>query len=178
MRSFRSVIQQVQGPLLAASLALLATAATAQNLVTAEDPEKILEIARGFGSAELERDDDGAPVIRGRMEGRRYSVFFYGCTDGKDCSTIQFWTFAPAPGNPLDAVNVWNREYRFGKAYIDNVGDIVIEWDVNLWGGVTAKNLDDTFDWWRGVIVRAKTVFGDPSVLPAPPNPADRQTTL
>jgi hypothetical protein len=159
-------------------LTFTASQVSAQSLVTADDPEKILEIARGFGSAELEREPDGTPRIRGRMEGSRYTIYFYGCKNGTDCSTIQFWTYAPAPGNPLDAVNVWNRQYRFGKAYIDDDGDIAIEWDVNLWGGVTPKNLDDTFDWWRGVMVRIKTVFGDPSMMPAAPETNDRNTTL
>jgi hypothetical protein len=32
--------------------------------------------------------------------------------------------------------------------------------DVNLFGGVTRRNLDDTFDWWRVVLdeVRADLV--------------------
>jgi len=29
--------------------------------------------------------------------------------------------------------------------------------DVNLFGGVTRKNLDDTFDWWRVVLNGVKT---------------------
>ena len=67
-------------------------------------------------------------------------------------------------------MNAWNRDRRFGKAYIDADGDIAIEMDVNLWGGVTPKNLDDTFDWWRIVLERAGEVFED---APAAPETAD-----
>jgi hypothetical protein len=165
---------------LALILALLLSAfnVSAQDLVTADDPEKILDIARGFGSAELESDEDGAPVIRGRMDGRRYSVYFYGCEDGTGCSTIQFWTWVEAPLDPLGSVNSWNRDFRFGKAYVDGEGDIILEWDVNLWGGVTPRNLDDTFDWWRGVMIRMDEVFGSPSVLPGPVERDPRGQTL
>jgi hypothetical protein len=156
----------------------LASAALAQSLVDATNPRKVLEIARGFGSAELEVDSDDAPLIVGRMSGFRYKVFFYGCKDGKDCGSIQFWTYVSAPPQPLAAVNAWNREYRFGRAYFDSMGDITIEMDVNLWGGVSPKNLDDTFDWWRGVMERANEKFRDPAVLPDAQKPGQGDSTL
>jgi hypothetical protein len=75
-----SLVRRRSVPLvLAASLAAFAPAARAQDLVAADDPAKILEIARGFGSAELETDSEGAPLIRARIDGTRYSVFFFGC---------------------------------------------------------------------------------------------------
>jgi hypothetical protein len=150
----------------------------AQDLVAGDNPDKILEIARGFGSAELETDSDGAPRIRGRMNGVLYSVFFYGCEDGKDCATIQFWTFTDAPADALTAVNDWNRDRRFGKAYIDADGDVVIEMDVNLLGGVTPKNLDDTFDWWRIVLERAGEEFPESQGQTVTPEPAPIGKTL
>jgi hypothetical protein len=160
------------------ALAPISAPLSAEQLVTAADTAKILEIARGFGSAELETDSDGAPVIRGRMDGRRYSVLFYGCENGADCTTVQFLTWMTAPADPLGTVNRWNRDFRFGKAHVDAEGDIVIEWDVNLWGGVSPRNLDDTFDWWRSVMARLDEVFGSPSVLPAPPERDPRGATL
>ena len=152
--------------------------AVAQNLVMADNPDKVLEIARGFGSAELESASDGSPRIRGRMEGTNYSVLFYGCEDGKDCTTIQFWMYTNAPQNPLLALNNWNRDRRFGKAYIDADGDVVIEMDVNLLGGVSPKNLDDTFDWWRIVLERAGEEFPDSQSSPVTPTPGTLGKTL
>lgn len=163
-------------PLAAATLGLALLAPgilPAQDLVTAADPEKILEIARGFGSAELDTADEGQPRITGRLDGTRYTVFFYGCTAGRDCTTIQFWTYLSAPPDAMEAVNAFNRDHRFGKAYIDADGDIAIEMDVNLWAGVTPTNLDDTFDWWRLVLEQVETSFSD-SVF-QPDAPADRQ---
>lgn len=157
---------------------ILPRQALAQNLVTAGNPEKILEIARGFGSAEMETDSDGSPRIRARMAGTLYTVFFYGCEDGKDCTTIQFWMYTDAPPNALVVVNNWNRDRRFGKAYLDDEGDVVVEMDVNLLGGVSAKNLDDTFDWWRIVLERAGEEFPDAQSTPVAPDPGIVGKTL
>ncbi len=42
---------------------------------------------------------------------------------------------------PLEAVNEWNKGYRFTRAYIDNDGDVAIESDLNLGGGVSSANI-------------------------------------
>jgi hypothetical protein len=166
---FRSLCPALRGPILAVALTCAAGIAFAQDHVEADNPEKILQIARGFGSAELEKDTSGDPMIRGRLGGVRYNVYFYGCEKGKECDSIQFWTFIDAPETDLlVAVNDWNRDHRFGKAYIDADGDVAIELDVNLWGGVTPKNLDDTFDWWRVVLEKSRQAFGD-TPGPRPP---------
>jgi Putative bacterial sensory transduction regulator len=161
----------------------LAPPVAAQDLVMADNPAKILEIARGFGSAELEADSEGRPRIRARMEGINYSVLFFGCEATVNCKSIQFWTYTAAPQNGESVVNAWNRDNRFGRAYIDRDGDVVVEMDVNLWGGVSQKNLDDTFDWWRTVLERVPVDFQEaapetlqevaPEILPeAQPEPA------
>lgn len=132
---------------------LTATPALSQTIVDASDPEAIVNIARGYGSATLDTDQVGDPFIRGRLDGVIYIVNFYGCTNGANCTTIQFrasWNASPTV--TLDALNDWNRNMRFGKAYLDAEGAPTIEWDVNLFGGVTTTNLDDSFDWWRIIL--------------------------
>lgn len=127
------------------------TAAVGQELLTAGDTGKVLDIAKGFGSAELEKDSDGDPKISGRMEGIKYVVLFYGCTDGKDCQTIQFYAgWKTDDGDvTIDELNAWNRDNRFSKAYIDGDGDPAIEMDVSLERGVSSGNLDEWFSWWK-----------------------------
>ena len=138
-----------------AILAAAGTSAIAQNqIIDATNPQAIFEAARGFGSAELEKDSDGDPKITGRMDGVRYSVYFYGCKNNQQCKTIQFSASWSAPGKvSVERINQWNRDKRFGKAYLDKDNDPVIQHDVNLFGGVTRKNLDDTFDWWKTIVV-------------------------
>lgn len=135
-----------------ALFALLAAAPAAYadcELVDAGAPEKIFDIAKGYGSAELGKDTEGDPRIWGRMDGQKYEIFFYGCKEGKQCKEIQFWSGWSETKATLEKINEWNRATRFGTASIDKNGNAIIELSVNLDYGVTRKNLDDTFDFWR-----------------------------
>lgn len=135
------------------------SAGSGSGLIDASQPERILSVARGFGNAELEKDRQGDPRIRGRMEGKTYFVNFYGCRDGKNCRTIQFRAWFELKKKPtIEAANDYNMKYRFLKVYVDKDQDLAVEFDVNLDGGVTTRNLDDTFDWWK---VTMKSVMRD-----------------
>lgn len=133
-----------------ALLIVLAGTATAQDLVDGSDPAVILEIAQGYGTAELSKDSVGDPMVSGRMSGINYVIFFYGCNDaGKECNSLQFRAAWAADGMTHELMNEWNRTKRFGKAYLNQEGNPRIEMNVNLDYGVSWDNLDDTFDWWR-----------------------------
>ena len=138
----------------AAALALsLPPAVSASDLVTAADVERIAEIARDFGEARVETAPGGEPLIIGNMEETGYAILFYGCVEGADCSDIQFvarWTAPETLG--LEAFNRWNSDARFATAWRDPNGDAVLEFAVNLHGGVSEENLADSFDWWRLLI--------------------------
>ena len=126
----------------------LAGASQAQTLVKPGEIDQIVDIARGFGSGTLEKDE--TEYVRGRINGTLYVIFFNDCnSDRSECQSLQF--YASWEGVPVDqaAINGWNRDKRFAKAYIDAENDPVLEMDVNLRHGVTRGNLEDTFDWWR-----------------------------
>ena len=124
------------------------------SLVDATQPRAILSIAKGYGSAKIGRTKKGKPKITGRLSGYKYGVYFYGCnSQNRGCKNIQFAAyFTGTSGLSEDKINDWNRRFRFGKAYLDKDGDPFITMTVNLYGGVSTKNLDDTWDWWRTVI--------------------------
>jgi hypothetical protein len=131
------------------SMALLfVPAAYADNIISAENPDAILNIAKGYGSATLEKDSSNDPFITGRIDGTRYGIFFYGCSDGKECDDILFAAAWGGVKVSMDDINAWNRDKKFGKAFLDKDGDPRLEMPVNLDYGVTQRNLDDTFYWW------------------------------
>ncbi len=132
----------VVSPLLAAS----------PTIVSAEAPQQVLEVAKGFGSASLEQDSDGDPKISGRIEGTKYLIHFYGCKSGANCDDIQFSAAWSDTDISVAKINEWNRSKRYGKAYIDADGDPVLEMAVNLDYGVTKENLEDSFDWWLRIL--------------------------
>jgi hypothetical protein len=122
-------------------------AAGAQELVKAE-PDAILNIARGYGSASLDQSDEGAPLVSGRANGRPYLIFFDNCPTGTGCLDIRF--FAVFPGNKasLEVLNNWNREKRWGKAYSDGDLDAALELDVNMSSGMPYDTVDQTVGLW------------------------------
>ena len=152
---------RLAAPVLLASLLSAPLPVTAQTLVDATDLDSILAIAKDYGTAELEKDSTGDPMVSGTIGPTQYAVFFYGCTDGADCTTIQFMSSYVNTGSvDSELINTWNAEKRFGKAFLDDEGDPVIEMNVNLWSGVSENNLNDTFDWWRVVIESFEEYIG------------------
>lgn len=119
------------------------------EMLSAKDPSAILHIAKSYGSAVLEKDSEGDPKIKGRIDGTSYIILFYGCTQNKNCDDIQFRTnWSVKTAISMDAINAWNAEKRYGKAFLDSDKDPNLEMTVNLNHGVTRENLDDNFQWW------------------------------
>lgn len=134
------------------------------GLVDGSRPETVLEVAKGFGLADLDKTSDGTPMIEGRINGLKYGVHFYGCVENKSCTNIQLFSFFDGKGVSLASMNAWNADTRFGKAYIDRDGDAAIELNVNLDYGVSKKNLEDTFDWWMLVLGEFQKYLKNPEV--------------
>ncbi|MER5170962.1 YbjN domain-containing protein [Thioclava sp. GXIMD2076] len=140
-----------------AMLAGLAAPLTASpalaNTVTAT-PAAILAAMRADGlQAQQETDDYGAPMLVSQLNGTHFSVYFYGCKSGAQCQNIQFSTGYDLD-RPLDArrINDWNRDNRFGRAYLDDDGDPFIEMDINMAGnGVTQQNFSTSLGLWQTV---------------------------
>ena len=124
-------------------------AAEAPEIVSAADPAGILKVAKRMGPAELSTDSDGDPKITGKMEGKSYTIYFYGCTDNKDCSTIQFSRYWEGYDVSAEAVQKWSWERgAMAKAGLDEDNDPRLRMRLNLDKGVTAGNLANSFLWW------------------------------
>lgn len=128
--------------------ALLAGPAVAQSVVDGSKVDEIVTIARGYGSATLETQSDGNPRIAGNIKGVPYYVFFMNCAAADACEDINFYAGFADIKPAMDALNAWNRDKRFGNAYLDADLDAAIEYDVNLEYGVTRDNLDASFAVW------------------------------
>lgn len=126
----------------------------AVELLDATDPAKVMEVAKGYGKATLGEDGDGDPKIEGKMNGLSYQVLFYGCNEHKNCKDIQMVAQWSDPIS-LAKVNEFNSTKRFGTAYLSSDGKKCgIKMSLTLDGGVSVKNLDETFDWW-GVTMKS-----------------------
>jgi G:T-mismatch repair DNA endonuclease (very short patch repair protein) len=127
--------------------------ASAQN-IDATDPNEILNIAKGFGSAELNKDNTGDPNIVGRISGTKYAIFFYGCRDGGSCKSLQFVaSWKTGKKFTLEKINEWNRKKRYAKAHLDDEGDPVIKFDVEIEYGMSRRNLDECLKDWELALI-------------------------
>ncbi len=120
-------------------------------LVDATKLEALRSIISGFGSAELGVDNTGDPKISGRMQGYRYTLLFFGCKEGKNCTYV-LMRAAFQHKLSFEKANDWNRSKTFGRAYRDKEGDAIVELVINLRHGVTKENFEDTIDWFRVVV--------------------------
>ena len=124
-----------------------------EQMVEAVSGEEMAAIMRDGGfSPELTTDSQGDPLIRFKVEGFRSRVLFYGVERGKSAS-LQFAAGFEHP-LPVEAVNEWNRTKRFGKVYLDPDGDPFIEFDLDLYGGVSAAHIEQAVSRWRSVLLR------------------------
>ncbi len=139
---------------------LTAPAATAEETIDATDPGRILAVVDTYGEAALTTDNLGDPLIEGRIGEKDYDLFFYDCNEGRDCKSLTFSATWETDDLTDEMMAGWNREKRFGKAFLDEDGLATVEMNVNLHGGVTRTNLDDTIDWWRLVMDEFADYFG------------------
>ncbi len=139
----------------AIGLATVAATASGQSIIDEKtDPAAILNVVRGWGSADMERDTKNRPKIRARSRGHAYLVFFRNCNDdGRNCKNLKLWNGYKKSGITLESMNKWNVTKRFGTAYLDSEGDPNISLFINLDKGVTHANLDDTFSMWVNAII-------------------------
>lgn len=139
-----------------AAMAGLVFGGTAQaETVSAADPASLVKVLQDKGyRAELTKDDAGDPMIRSASSGTTFLILFYGCTDKKDCETVQFFAGYSDPGNAsLDALNEWNARNRFGRAYLSDTGSARLEMDVDLDdGGMSAALFEDNLEFWVAIM--------------------------
>lgn len=134
--------------------------ALAQSVIDGSKVDEIVTIARGYGAATLESQGDGNPRIAGNIKGVPYYVFFKNCAEQAACEDINFYAGFANVKPTMDALNAWNRDKRFGKAYLDADLDAAIEYDVNLEYGVTRENLDAAFGLWSVLLVQYTEYVG------------------
>ncbi len=142
------------------ALAGAASAARAEDpeILQKPDPAAILDIAKGFGSARMGSDDNGDPMISGRIEGVKYMIYFYGCENHDNCKSLQFSTGYTDPLT-ADQANAWNRKYRWVKAYSGDGS--TFKMDVSFAGGVTRANLEEQFSNWGSMSDNIKDFLND-----------------
>ena len=123
--------------------------AAESDLVTAGEPERILEIAKQLGNAELTTTSAGDPRITGKMKDQPYVIFFYGCKENKNCTQIQLTALWKGYDVSAESVEKWSWDRgSFTKAHMDSDKNLWLRMPINLAKGVSLGNLKNSFMWW------------------------------
>jgi len=138
------------------ALALVPAAAWAKDLpaggLTLEEVASWLQAA-GY-KAEIQTSDDGTRNIYSATDGVNFHVYTYDCKEAR-CGSLQFSVgFSTKGSSNAAAMNDWNRQNRWTRAYADTVNDPWIEYDVDLSPGGSYEILDDQFTIWRQALGR------------------------
>lgn len=126
----------------------------AGDMISAGDPAHIAEVMKSLGyRAELTTDDRGDPKIKSAAGGANFSVWFYGCENGKNCTSIQFSAgFDMTDGLEAAKANDWNTRKRYGKVYLDSENDPYIEMDILVASGISLDLFKENLSVWDRMV--------------------------
>lgn len=142
-------------PLVAACLTA-SPSASAQQWIDAKDPKTLFALAKTQGFApEMISKSGETPSFRMTTDGNKSLILFMDCDEANaQCKTVQFYAgYSVSDVFSLDRVNEWNRDKRFGRAYVDTSGDPIVEMDLDMdFNGLPRANVVESFQVWRSIV--------------------------
>lgn len=142
------------------SLSLLHGAARAQTEPAGVTRQEVAAWLAGEGHPpNIHNDSHGESIVSSSIDGVNFDIYFYACT-GERCTSVQFaagWT--PLAKATPDAVNAWNRDKRYVKAYLDHTNNLWGEYDIDLTASAYPQ-LHKALARFDSSIVEFKTYFG------------------
>jgi hypothetical protein len=134
MRCARAIVASV---LILLSAQLLAAA----EIVTGVTRDQVASILKENNyRAEIVAGQPGSTgaIVRTGIAGHTVVVWFFNCA-AESCSAIQFWSgYQKSPKFSEALVERWNSEFRYAKIHLTKEGDLHVEYDVFLKGGVSS----------------------------------------
>ena len=138
---------RVRQVVLATSLVLVAIGLSASALVaTVYYASNAAIMHQVLGEMELEYelllDEYGDPTWTFTHLGILITIVSYDEVEPGSYASLLFYAgWAVEDEVSLATINYWNSQSRFGRAYVDDRGDPVIELDLLMAGGVTAETI-------------------------------------
>lgn len=125
-------------------------------MISAKQPKSIMAALRAKGwNPTLSKNDDGVPSIEFTVDKIITTIRFYNCDDaGGNCTTLNFYVgFSGTKYSSMDGINSYNAKKRFGRAYLDDVGDPCLEMDIDLdFDGLPRENFLEYLNTWNLLI--------------------------
>ena len=134
---------------------LFAAPPLAAEAITA-DLDQIAKLLKAEGYQAKFEGEGESRVIKTGMAGYNFLILPFDCNEeGKECKSVQFYVaFAPENKPTLEEMNTYASENRFGRVYLDNDRDPVIEIDVDLEaGGMSPELFMDNLAYWEAIMI-------------------------
>jgi hypothetical protein len=115
-----------------------------------------LEVAAALKNAgypaDITADQSGDPLVRSSTGRVLFNVYFYQCGSRLRCQSIQFTAPYRRTGVPPATIAAWNRDRRFGRAFLDSRANVWIAMDVEASRGITTEALEANVERWVTVM--------------------------
>ncbi len=139
--------------------------ATGAPLETVTGPQ-LQELLQTWGyRAEVDRDNEGDPMVRTGISGMNVQIYFYGCTTDtpRRCRSVQLHVGVKTDAKvDLVKVNQWNNKKRYVKVYVaDNETGVHAELDVPLGGGASPAYIRNLVEIYETSLADFRTTFVD-----------------
>jgi len=145
-------------------MAMFAIPLTAHGDLLPDGGVSAAEVAAAFHKAgypaDITNEKPGSPSIRSSTGKILFFVHFLQCNTQLRCASIQFVAEIRRKAMAPATIAAWNRERRFGRAFLDNHGTAWIAMDVETSHGITTEALAANLERWVGVI-SAFEIFAD-----------------
>lgn len=132
----------------------LPLAAWADDLPTGgvSAPEVAAALQKAGYPADVTADHSGVPTIRGSTGKVLFFVHFYQCGAELRCASVEFTAAFQHNHVTAATIGAWNREERFGRAYLDTRGIAWVAMDVDTSRGMTPEVLLANSQRWITVL--------------------------
>ncbi len=126
--------------------------------ISGDEMEAILKSLNYVYTRSTNRSGD--PVFRIAVDRYRVTMLFDKCT-GSRCGIVQLYAGFDLSGNfDLRRINEWNRTKRFSRAYTDEEGDPILESEIAVDGGMSAKSIENFIRLYDASVVRFTSFIG------------------
>jgi len=134
----------------------------AETYVGGVTPEEVSQVLVEMGyEAKPAIDNEGDPMVHSSSDGHPFSVYFYQLEAGRALS-LQFSYGLDLEETSDERVAAWNREYSFGRAFVDDEGDPFLKMDLDVERGFTPAALENNFERWFSLVGEFYDYFNEP----------------
>ena len=123
--------------------------------VCASAPQTVVAAlqAQGYKAQLGSNEQTNSPLITSAANGYNFTVHFFGCKEGRNCTSLSFVTVFENDGtNTPELANLWNRDNRFSQMAVNDNGSLAFTYDVTTVGGLNQANFADVVDWWQTML--------------------------